>query len=126
MTLSRSPEILLAEAQARVQALQQAVSIDPQSAGAMRDLVNALFLNQNYAEALDAMDALAKKETPPPGSWFVRAICYDKLSRMVEAIEAYQKFLDLDKGRNESQDFQARGRIAALQHELAQLPKKKK
>ncbi len=34
--------------------------------------------------ALVAMDRLPKMETPKPGSWFVRAICYDKLSRKAD------------------------------------------
>jgi hypothetical protein len=70
------------------------------------------------------MDRLAKLETPPPGSWFVRAICYDKLSRKSEAIEAYQRFLDLDGGQHDTQDFQARHRIPVLQKELGQSGKK--
>ena len=74
--------------------------------------------------ALGAMDRLAKMETPKPGSWFVRAICYDKLSRKAEAIEAYQKFLDLDGGQHDTQDFQARHRILALQRELATVREK--
>jgi tetratricopeptide (TPR) repeat protein len=72
------------------------------------------------------MDRLAKLETPKTISWFVRAICYDKLSKKPEAIEAYQKFLDLDKGQNNTQDFQARRRALTLQSELGQSPKKQK
>ena len=72
------------------------------------------------------MDRLAKLETPKPASWFVRAICYDKLSRKPEAIEAYQNFLNLDNGRNETQDFQARRRVYTLQSEMGQAPKRQK
>ena len=72
------------------------------------------------------MDRLDKMETPKPGSWFVRAICYDKLSRKAEAIDAYQKFLDQDNGQHDTQDFQARHRILALQSELGQSTKKVK
>ncbi len=106
--------------------LNQVYTQDPQSVEALRDLGNAFYFNENYAEALSAMDQLAKLETPRPGSWFFRAICYDKLSRKVEAIDAYQKFLDLDKGEHDTQDFQARHRILTLQGELGQTPKKQK
>jgi len=51
------------------------------------------------------MDRLAKMEAPKPASWFGRAICYDKLQRRPKPIEAYQKFLELDNGQNETQDF---------------------
>jgi protein O-GlcNAc transferase len=97
---------------------------NPQDADTLRDLADAFFLNENYGQALEAMDRLAKLEPPKPGSWFVRAICYDKLSRKAEAIEAYQKFLDLDGGKHDTQDFQARNRIPFLQKELGQ-PRKK-
>ena len=101
-----------------IRILEQAYARDPQSTDALRDLSDAFYLNEDYAAALDAMDRLAKVETPKPGSWFVRAICYDKLSRKSEAIDAYQKFLDQDGGQHDTQDFQARHRILVLQKEL--------
>ena len=104
--------------------LTQVHDRNPQDADALRDLADAFFLNENYGQALEAMDRLAKLEPPKPGSWFVRAICYDKLSRKAEAIEAYQKFLDLDGGQHDTQDFQARNRIPVLQKELGQSRKK--
>jgi tetratricopeptide (TPR) repeat protein len=107
-----------------VRILEQVFRRNPQSADALRDLADAFFLNENYDGALDAMDRLAKLETPRPGSWFVRAICYDKLSRKEEAIEAYQKFIDQDGGQHDTQDFQARHRIPVLQRELGQSKKK--
>ncbi len=109
---------------AAVRALEQAYARNPQSADALRDLSDAFYLNENYAAALDAMDRLAKLETPKPGSWFVRAICYDKLLRKAEAIDAYQKFLNQDGGQHDTQDFQARHRILVLQKELGQSRKK--
>jgi tetratricopeptide (TPR) repeat protein len=109
-----------------VRILGQVYKQNPQSADALRDLSNALFLSEEYAPALGAMDKLATMEQPLPGSWFIRAICYDKLSRKAEAIESYQKFLDLDNGQHDTQDFQARHRIITLQGELGQTTKKKK
>ncbi len=109
---------------AAVDILRQVHARDPQNTDALRDLADAFFLNDNFAAALEAMDRLAKLETPKPGSWFVRAVCYDKLTRRAEAIEAYQKFLDLDGGQHDTQDFQARNRIPVLQRELGQSKKK--
>ncbi len=117
-------DIELHDYAAAVGILQQVHARDPQNADALRDLADAFFLNENYPATLEAMDRLAKLETPRPGSWFVRAICYDKLSRRAEAIEAYQKFLDLDGGQHDTQDFQARHRIPVLQRELGQSKKK--
>lgn len=113
-------DIELRDYPAAVAILTQVQAKNPQNAEALRDLSDALYLSENYAAALEAMDRLARLETPPPGSWFVRAICYDKLLRKAEAIEAYQKFLDLDGGQHDTQDFQARHRIPVLQKELGQ------
>lgn len=117
-------DIELHDYPAAVGILGQVHARNPQNADALRDLANAFFLSDNYAAALDAMDRLARLETPKPGSWFVRAICYDKLSRKAEAIEAYQKFIEEDGGQHDTQDFQARHRIPVLQRELGQSKKK--
>jgi protein O-GlcNAc transferase len=98
--------------------LRQAFELDPKSTDALRDLVDVYYLSQNCPVALEMLDLLAKRETPGRGSWFVRAICYDKLQRKVEAVAAYQRFLELDQGRNENQEFQARQRIRILSQEL--------
>ena len=119
-------EIELHDYPAAINVLGKAVANDPQDADALREMVNAFFLHEDYAATIGAMDRLAKLETLKPASWFVRGICYDKLSRKAEAIEAYQKFLDLDHGQNETQDFQARRRAYTLQSELGQAPKKQK
>ena len=109
---------------AAIRILGQVYQQNPKSVDALRDLANVFLLNESYASALEAMDRLAKLEPPKPGSWFARAICYDKLSRKQEAIEAYQKFVDQDGGKHDTQDFQARQRILTLQHELGQPDKK--
>jgi len=119
-------EIELREYPTAINILGKVVANSSQDVDALRDLVNAFFLNGDYAATIGAMDRLAKMETPKPGSWFVRAICYDKLSKKAEAIQAYQKFLDLDDGQNETQDFQARRRAYTLQSELGQAPKRQK
>jgi protein O-GlcNAc transferase len=98
---------------------------NPQNVDALDDLVNAYFLHGEYSSALGAMDQLAKLEPPKPASWFVRAICYDKLSNKAEAIAAYQRFLDQDNGQHDTQDFQARHRILTLQGELGKSKRKK-
>ena len=111
-------DIELREYPAAINILGQVYKQNPQSVDALRDLINAFFLNEDFSATIDAMDQLAKMEPPKPASWFVRAICYDKLSRKAEAIDAYQKFLDQDNGQHDTEDFQARHRILTLQSEL--------
>ena len=119
-------EIELHEYPVAINILAQAYANNPQSPDALRYLINAFYLNENYAATIGAMDRLAKMETPKPFSWFVRAICYDKLGHKAEAIDAYRNFLDQDHGEHDAQDFQSRRRMLALQHELGQIPKDRK
>ena len=98
--------------------LKMALGLDQQSAGALRDLSDAYYLADNCPAALGALDQLARSEPPNSGTWFMRATCYDKLGNMAEAIEAYQKFIELDHGRDDAQDFQARQRVAFLRRKL--------
>jgi hypothetical protein len=58
---------------------------------------------------------IAKAETPGPGPWFIRALCYDKLGQVLPALDAYRKFLELDGNRNPDQVWQANQRIQVLE-----------
>jgi tetratricopeptide (TPR) repeat protein len=107
-----------------IRILKQVIMQNPQSVEALGDLSNAYFLNKNFAETLQIMDSLDKLEPPKPGAWFVRALCYDNLSRKAEAINAYQKFVDQDGGKHDTQDFQSTQRIIALKKELGQAERK--
>jgi Flp pilus assembly protein TadD len=98
--------------------LRQALQLDRGLTDALRDLMDVYYLNQNCAATLTVLDLLAQREPPTAGSWFVRATCYDRVQRKEEAVAAYQKFLALDQGRNDNQDFQARQRIRILTREL--------
>lgn len=98
--------------------LAQALHLSPQLTDALRDLVAAEYLGGNYPAALQALDLLAKRETPAAGSWFIRATCYDKLGRKPEAVEAYHKFLDLNAGKTNDEYFEAAARARLLEREI--------
>ncbi len=94
--------------------LRTALVINPRWTDALRDLVALYYVSQHYAATLEALDRLAQREEPNAGTWFIRAACYDKLSRNAEAVTAYEKFLALDQGHSESQTFIAHERIRFL------------
>jgi Flp pilus assembly protein TadD len=100
-------------------ALVAAIQVDPQSIDVLKDLVTAEYLNKNYPATLHGLDVLAQRETPPLGSWFVRATCYDKLGQAPQALEAYKKFLQLNKDQNSDMYFEASARVRTLTRELA-------
>ena len=102
-----------------VNTLVVALKMNPQSIDVLKDLVTAEYLNKNYPATLHGLDLLAQKETPPLGSWFVRATCYDKLGQVPLALEAYKKFLELNKDENSDMYFEASARVRTLTRELA-------
>ncbi|HET8921777.1 MAG TPA: tetratricopeptide repeat protein [Candidatus Acidoferrum sp.] len=100
--------------------LRTALRLDGKNIDYWRDLSSTLFLGGNYPAALATLDEIAKMEQPGAGAWFIRAICYDKLKQTKPALESYQKFLQLDQGKNPDQVWQAQQRSKVLQRMLEQ------
>ncbi len=98
--------------------LRRALTLDGKQTDALRNLASTEYLAGNCEGTLQLLDILAKRETPLPIVLFVRATCYDKLQRKPEAVEAYRKFLDADKGQSDKEEFQASERLKVLQKEL--------
>jgi tetratricopeptide (TPR) repeat protein len=98
--------------------LQRSLALDPAALDPLRDLAVVYHLSGNCPASLAALDQLAQREPPAAVHWFFRAICYDKIRQLPEAVAAYQKFLNLDGGRNPDQEFQARQRRRILLREL--------
>lgn len=92
--------------------------LDPGANDVLGDLVLAEYNIQNYAGALQVLDVLAKRVALPPGSWFIRGACYDKLGQPEQALDAYQRFLQLNANDNSDMYFEASSRARALTREL--------
>jgi tetratricopeptide (TPR) repeat protein len=101
-----------------VNELVVAMKANPTSIDVLSDLVTAEYLDKNYVAALHGLDILAQHETLQPGSWFVRATCYDKLGQIKPALEAYKKFLELNKEQTSDMYFEAAARARTLTREL--------
>jgi len=100
--------------------LRAALHLDGKDLAYRKDLSSTFFLAGNYPAALATLDEIAKVERPIAGTWFIRAICYDKLKQPKPALEAYQKFLDLDQDKNPDQVWQAQQRSKVLKRMLEQ------
>jgi Flp pilus assembly protein TadD len=98
--------------------LRIALHFDGKNLTYFKDLSSTFYLGGNYPAALGAMDEIAKVEQPGAGTWFIRAICYDKLRQPKPALEAYQKFLELDLDKNPDQVWQAKERSKVLKRML--------
>ncbi|MGB8322284.1 MAG: tetratricopeptide repeat protein, partial [Candidatus Acidiferrum sp.] len=95
--------------------LKIALQFDRNNLTYWKDLSSTYYLGGNCPATLSTLDLIAKAETPNPGAWFIRALCYDKLEQVQPALDAYHKFLELDQNRNPDQVWQANQRIHVLQ-----------
>jgi Flp pilus assembly protein TadD len=100
--------------------IKAALQLDRNNVAYWKDLMSTYYLAGNYPATLATLDLIAKSETPTAGEWFIRALCYDKLNQVKPALEAYQKFLGLDQGKNPDQVWQAQQRSIVLQRMLDQ------
>jgi Flp pilus assembly protein TadD len=66
---------------------------------------------------LQALDARATVLPDTPSVLFLRAISYDGLHQRKQAIEAYRAFLAAAAGKFPDEEFEARHRLIALEHE---------
>lgn len=100
--------------------LKTSLQIDQHRLDSWKDLSTTYYLAGNYPAALAALDVVSKTETPGPGVWFIRALCYDNLKQAQPALDAYEKFLGLDADKNPDQVWQARQRIKILKREVGE------
>jgi superkiller protein 3 len=98
--------------------LNVALQLDRNNLVYWKDLSSTFYLAGNCQATLAALDVVAKAETPGPGAWFIRALCYDKLNQTRPALEAYQNFLEIAPDKNSNQVWQAQQRIKVLQRML--------
>ncbi len=98
--------------------LKLAIQLDRNNLSYWKDLSSSYYLSGDCVSTLASLDVIAKAEPPAAGSWFIRALCYDKLHQIKPALEAYQKFLTMDEGKNPDQVWQAQQRSAVLKHQL--------
>ncbi|HEX8872605.1 MAG TPA: tetratricopeptide repeat protein, partial [Candidatus Acidoferrum sp.] len=95
--------------------LKAALQLDRGNLVYWKDLSSTYYLAGNCPAALESLELIARVETPGAGTWFIRALCYDKLVQVKPALDAYRKFLELDENRNPDQVWQANQRIHVLE-----------
>jgi tetratricopeptide (TPR) repeat protein len=97
---------------------QAAAKIKPDSIEAWRELSAALVVNQDYVGTIAALDRLSALGVESSGQWFFRALSYDHLHQLKEALAAYNKFLETSQGKSPDEEFKARQRVRIIQYEL--------
>jgi tetratricopeptide (TPR) repeat protein len=95
-----------------------AAQLKPDSIEARKELSAILVINQDYTGGLAALDRLRALGVETSGQLFFRAISYDHLHQLKEALAAYNKFLEASQGKSPDEEFKARQRARIIQHEL--------
>jgi tetratricopeptide (TPR) repeat protein len=103
-----------ADAQA---AFLQTVRMKPDWGDAYGELAVAASGNKDYQLAIRALDARGKLMSETPGTYFLRATCYDHLQAYQEATDNYKHFLAVADGKFPDQEWQARHRLIAIEPE---------
>lgn len=98
--------------------LKTAIQLDTKNIEYWKDLSTTYYLSKNFAATLAILDRVDQFEAPGAGSWFLRALCYDSLNQPKPALDAYQKFLELDQNKNPNQVWQAQERSKVLRRML--------
>jgi tetratricopeptide (TPR) repeat protein len=111
-TLSKDTKYEEAEA-----AYVQAIKLKPDWGDAYGELAVAASQAKNYAGAIQALNARAKYLQETPGTYFLRATCFDHLRAYKEASEQYKNFLQVSDGKYPDQEWQARHRLIAIDPE---------
>jgi tetratricopeptide (TPR) repeat protein len=95
-----------------------AAQLKPDSIEAWRELSGVLVINQDYVGGIAALDRLRALGVETSGQLFFRALAYDHLHQLKEALAAYNKFLETSNGKSPDEEFKARQRARIIQHEL--------
>ena len=106
-----------------VRELVLAYRADPRQSDVLHDLLAAEYQGGNYAATLALLDEVAKRETVPITSIYIRASCYDKLGQKQEAIDTYRKFLALNGDKPNDEYFVSAERVRVLERELKEKKK---
>ncbi|MCP5113628.1 MAG: tetratricopeptide repeat protein [bacterium] len=97
----------------------RAVQSRPDSREAWSELASMLILLENYPQALAALDKVEELGQETAAVHFFRAIILDKWQQYEPALLSYERFLELNRGANENEEFKARQRIKVIRKELS-------
>jgi tetratricopeptide (TPR) repeat protein len=94
-----------------------AARIKPDSVEAWNEAATAFVLSSQYSEALAALDKVHSLNGDTPGDLYYRALVYDKLHLIKQALASYEQFLQSSSGKFPDQEFIARQRSRILAKE---------
>jgi tetratricopeptide (TPR) repeat protein len=90
----------------------------PDFVKAWNELASSLIIAEQYPQALAALDQVFALGEQTPSHYYFRAISYDHLHVLKEALANYNKFLELSQGKSPDEEFKARQRARIIDNEL--------
>jgi len=94
--------------------LQAALKLNPRRVKTYDHLASALYLGGNLGGTIEVLDRRAALTEETPGTFYLRAISYDKLQQCEPAILFYEKFLAVNQDKQSDAYFQSTGRLRLL------------
>ena len=104
---------------AAAQEFARAAQAKPDSKDAWSELAGVLILNENYPQALMALDKVKELGGSTSAYFYFRALVLDHQKDYKPALESYQRFLEMSKGEHPDEEFKARQRARIIQKELS-------
>lgn len=92
---------------------------NPNDAEAWTELSSALVLDEQYPEALQALEQMRRLKGEPPAYFYLRALSLDHLKQYKPALDSYKRFLELSQNKSLDEEFKARQRIIVIQKVLS-------
>jgi tetratricopeptide (TPR) repeat protein len=82
------------------------------------ELAGVLVIAEQYPQALAALDHVRVLGAETPSHDYLRAMCFDHLHQLKDALENYNKFLESSQGKYPDEEFKARQRARIIRNEL--------
>jgi tetratricopeptide (TPR) repeat protein len=95
-----------------------ASKLKPDAVQPWNELAGVMVMAEQYPQALAALDRVKALGGETTGHYYLRAISYDHLHQLKEALANYNKFLEESKDKNPDDEFKARQRARIIQNEL--------
>jgi len=95
-----------------------AAQIQPDLATPWSNLAGVLVLAEQYPQAIAALDRVEALGAQNSGHYYFRAISFDHMHLLKDALANYNKFLETSQGKNPDEEFKARQRVRIIQNEL--------
>lgn len=95
-----------------------AAKIKPDALQPWNETVSVMIVGEQYPQALAALDRVQALGGETPIHVYFRAISYDHLHQLKEALANYNRFLEQSHGKSPDEEFKARQRARIIQNEL--------